>query len=184
MLNKIKSKGELSRFLTSNVLENGVGIIISTEMPQDSYVVLDIDKYYHQISLAKTPSIADILLVAQKLSQKEMHHIYIVEMKNISKSRYFNKKNIYKKFYTAIEDFMKIRYADIFMDESYKVERFKLYFVSDAYRLKKRGMSEYQIKSFLLETKINAFQSIGFFQYRNFKAIIEYQLPNPMLEWY
>ena len=183
MLRKIKSKGQLARFLTNNVLENGVGIIINAEMPQDSYVVIDIDEYYHQISLAKVPAIADILLVAQRLSQKDMHHIYIIEMKNIKKPQYFSVRNIYEKFYTAIEDFMKIKYADIFMDENYKVERFRLFFVSDAYRLKKRGMNEDQIKSFLLETKINAFQSMNFFQYRNFKAIIEYQLPNPLLEW-
>lgn len=184
MLNKIKSKGELTRFITSNVLENEVGVIISTEMPQDSYVAIDIDEYYHQIGLTKIPAIADIILVAQKLSQKELHHIYIVEMKNIRKPQYFSVKNVYEKFYTVIEDFMKTRYADIFMDENYKVEQFKLFFVSDAYRLKKRGMSEEQIKSFLLETKINAFQSMRFFQYRHFKAIIEYQLPNPLLEWY
>ena len=139
MLSKIKSKGELTRFITSNVLENGVGIIISAEMPQDSYVVLDIDKYYHHIGLARTPEIADILLVAQRLSQNEQHHIYIVEMKNVRKAKYFNKKNIYEKFHTAIEDFMKTKYPDIFMNQNYKVERFRLFFVSDAYRLKKEG---------------------------------------------
>ena len=184
MLSKIKSKGELSRFLTSNVLENGVGIIISTEMPQESYVVINIDEYYHKIGPEKTPAIADILLVAQKLSQKEQHHIYIVEMKNIKSPRSFKVKNIYEKFHTAIEDFMKVKYADIFMDEDYKVERFRLYFVSDAFRLKKRGWSEEQIRSFLNETKIMTFQSMDYFQYRNFKVLIEYQLPNPLLEWY
>jgi len=184
MLDKIKTNEQLIQFLTSDLLENEIGVIINEDMPQDSYVAIDIDEYYHHIGLKTIPAIADILLVAQRLSQKEQHHIYIVEMKNIRKPQHFNVKNIYEKFHTAIEDFMKAKYADIFMDDNYKVERFKLFFVSDVFRLKNRGWSEDQIRSFLSETKIMAFQSMSFLQYRNFKAIIEYQLPNPLLEWY
>jgi hypothetical protein len=184
MLDKINTKQELKGFLTNNLVENGVGVIIDEAMPQNSYVAIDIDKYYHHIGLEIVPAIADFLLVAQRLSQKEQYHIYIVEMKNISSPHYFNVKNIYEKFYTAIEDFMKKKYADIFMDEKYKVNKFRLFFVSDAYKLKKKGMTEEQINSFLLETKIMAFQSMQFFLYRNFKSLIEYKLPNPLLEWY
>jgi hypothetical protein len=183
MINKIKTNAALCKFLTNNLLENDVGVIINDDMPQDSYVAINIDKYYHNISL-KTPAIADMLLVSQRISKKEQHHIYIVEMKNIDSPRGFKIKNIYEKFYTAIEDFMKIKFADIFMDEKYKVERFKLFFVSDAYKLKKWGMTDEQINSFLLESKIMAFQSMPFFQFRNFKVVIEYKLPNPLLEWY
>ena len=184
MLNNIKTNASLIRFLTNNLLENDVGVIINKDMPQNSFVAINIDEYYHHISLEIIPAIADILLVAQKLSQNELHHIYIVEMKNIDSPRKFKVKNIYDKFYTAIEDFMKKKYADIFMDEKYKIERFRLFFVSDAYRLKKRGMTDEQINSFLLETKIMVLQSMQFFQFRKFKAVIEYKLPNPLLEWY
>jgi len=184
MLDKIMAKNQLAKFLTNHLQENGVGVIIHEAMPQESYVAIDIDKYYHNIGLEIIPAIADILLIAQRLSQKEQHHIYIVEMKNIKSPHGFSVKNIYEKFNTAIENFMKTKYKDIFMDENYKVERFRLFFVSDAYRLKKRGMNDEQIRSFLLETKIMAFSSMRPFQYRNFKATIEYQLPNPLLEWY
>jgi hypothetical protein len=185
MLNKINAKSELIPFFTNNLLENDVGVIVDEAMPKESYVAIDIDRYYHHISPnPTTPPIADILLVAQRLSQKEQHHIYIVEMKNIISPHNFHVKNIYEKFMTAIEDFMKIKYADMFMDESYQVEKFRLFFVSDAYRLKKRGWTDGQIKSFLLGTKIMAFQKMPLFQYRNFKVLIEYQLPDPLLEWY
>jgi hypothetical protein len=184
MIDKIKTNEQLSRFLTTDLLENGVGVIINEKMPQDSYVAIDIDEYYHHIGLKTIPAIADILLVAQRLSYKEYNHIYIVEMKNIKKPQHFSVKNIYEKFYTAVEDFMKTKYTDIFMDENYKIERFRLFFVSDVFRLKNRGWGEEQIRSFLNETKIMAFQSMNFLQYRNFKAIIEYRLPNPLLEWY
>jgi len=184
MLNKIKTNRQLNQFLTGDLLENGIGVIINEAMPQESYVAIDIDEYYHHIGLKTIPAIADILLVAQRLSQNEQHHIYIVEMKNIKSPRRFNVKNIYEKFYTAIEDFMKTKYADIFMDENNKVEQFRLFFVSDAFRLRNRGLSEEQIRSFLNETKIMTLQSMKVLQYRNFKAVIEYKLPNPLLEWY
>jgi hypothetical protein len=184
MLDKLNTKPELAPFLTNDLLENDVGVVVSEEMPKDSYVAVDIDEYYHHIGLGAIRAIADILLVAQRLSQKEQHHIYIVEMKNISSPRGFDKKNIYEKFFTAIEDFMKRRYADVFMDESYQVEKFRLFFVTDAYKRKKRGWTDEQIRSFLLDTKIMILQTMPLFQYRKFKVIIEYKLPNPSLEWY
>jgi hypothetical protein len=104
-------------------------------------------------------------------------------MKNISSSSGFTVNNIYEKFRTAVEDFLKKRYADVFMDKSPKVEVFRLLFISDAYKLKRRGWNDKQIKSFLSETKIGILQSKPLFKYRNFRAVIEYQLPNPLLEW-
>ena len=137
MLNKIRTKEQLTRFFTNDLQENEVGVIIDEAMPQESYVGIDIDEYYHHIGLKTIPAIADILLIAQKLSQNDQHHIYIIEMKNIRKPKYFDINNIHAKFHTAIEDFMKKQYADIFLDEKYKVERFRLFFVRDVYRLKK-----------------------------------------------
>jgi hypothetical protein len=45
-------------------------------------------------------------------------------------------------------------------------------------------MTDEQINSFLLETKIMTLQSMPYFQFRNFKVVIEYKLLNPLLEWY
>jgi hypothetical protein len=59
-----------------------------------------------------------------------------------------------------------------------------LFFITDAYKLKRKGLTEKQIKSFLSDTKIGVLQAMPLFKYRNFRAMIEYQLPNPLLEWY
>jgi hypothetical protein len=184
MLNKIKSKKELNMFFTSDLMENGYGIIIDNAMPPDSYVAIDVDEYYHHADLIPTPAIADILLAAQRLSRKNMFHIYVIEMKNIKSSKGFNPKNIYEKFKTVIDDFMKNRYADIFMDQNFHVEKFRLLFITDAYKLKRRGLTEKQIQSFLSDTKIGVLQAMPPFKYRNFRVMIEYQLPNPLLEWH
>jgi hypothetical protein len=184
MLRKIKDKNELNEFFTNDLMENEYGIIIDAAMPPDSYIAIDVDKYYHFVNAYTTPATADILLAAQKLSQKDMFHIYIIEMKNIKSPRNFKVENIYAKFKTVIDDFMKNRYADIFMEQSFHVGRFRLLFITDAYKLKRRGLTEKQIKSFLSETKIAVLQAMPLFKYRNFKAMIEYQLPNPLLEWH
>jgi hypothetical protein len=183
MLSKIRNKKELNAFFTNDLMENGYGVIIDEAMPPNSYVAIDVDEYYHHIDIGATPAVADILLAAQRLSKKDMFHIYIVEMKNIKSSRGFNAKNIYEKFKTVIDDFMKDRYDDIFMDRSFHVEKFRLFFITDAYKLKRKGLTDKQIKSFLSDTKIAVLQAMPLFKYRNFRVMIEYQLPNPLLEW-
>jgi hypothetical protein len=182
MLNKIKNKSELNPFFTDVLLENEVGVLVDKEMPRNSYIAIDIDEYYHK-SVSPTPAIVDIFLVAQKLSKKERFHIYIAEMKNISRPGRFSVKNIYEKFTTAIEDFMKIKYKDIFMDKNFEIDCFRLFFISDAYRLKRKGFTDKQINSYLSGTKIAVLQSNPPFVYRNFRAMIEYRPPNPTLEW-
>jgi hypothetical protein len=161
---------------------NGCGVVIENDMPDNSHVAIDIDEYYHK-NVTPTPEIADLLLVAQRLSDKKQHHIYIIEMKNIDSPRYFKAQNIYDKFHTAIEDFMKNRYADVFLDDEINVTKFRLLFITDAYRLKKRGVPSHEVRSFLLGTKIEFLQNMPLFSYKNFNAAIEYELPNPLLSW-
>jgi hypothetical protein len=182
MIAKIRARTELLPFFTDELLENGYGVIIEEDMPEDSYLAIDIDEYYHR-NVKPTPEIADILLVAQQLSVKDRHHIFIVEMKNIDSPKYFKVKNIQGKFNTAIEDFMKTRYADIFLDNDINVVKFRLLFITDAYKLKRRGFSDAEIHSFLLDTKIAVLQSIPLFSYRGFNVGIEYEMPNPVLSW-
>jgi len=181
MLEIINAKQELIPFFTKCLLENDVGVIIDSTMPVDSYIAIDIDKYYHK-HVTPTPEIADILIVAQKLSQKEKYHIYIVEMKKAKRLKSIRVKNIRGKFETAIEDFMKKRYEDIFMDDSHHIKIFRLFFVADVNKMKEKYTPE-QIKSFLGNTKIKTFWSMQPFEYRGFKAIIEYEPPNPLLSW-
>jgi hypothetical protein len=183
MLNMLKNNAELFPYFTTEFLENGVGIIVDPNMPENSFIAIDIDKYYHNNGTDPTPAIADLLLTAQCISQRNNYHIYIIEMKNIKSPRGFSVKNIYEKFTTAIDDFMKKQYADIFLDENFDIVKFKLLFVTDAFRLKKRGWTDKQIRSFLVGTKIETLQTLPPFVYRNFKTYIDYELPNPLITW-
>jgi hypothetical protein len=183
MINKIKSFQELQAFFTEDYLENGVGVIIDPAIPKECLLGIDIDAYYHSHCLAATPCIADLLILIQMKELFPIFSIYIIEMKNISKSAYFEVRNIYDKFSTVIEDFMKVKYTDPFLNPAYQVKYFKLFFVSDAYHLSQKGFTRDQIRSFLTGTKIETLQSLPMFTYRGFRVKIEYELPNPVLSW-
>lgn len=183
MLNSIKAEKSLVPFFTGYLLENGYGVIINKNMPKDSFLTINIDEYYHHQGLPKIPAIADLLLVANELANNSNYHIYIIEMKNIKSSKRFTVKNIYAKFETAIEDFMKKRYGNIFLNESYQVTKCKLFFISDAYKLKQKNYNEEEINSFIKSTKIEFLQNMNPFKFRNFTLLIDYKLPNPELSW-
>jgi hypothetical protein len=183
MLNKLKSKPELFPFFTTDLLENDYGILIDETMPENSYLAIDIDSYYHKHGNIPTPEIVDILLTAQQISAPDNFHIFIVEMKNIKRAKYFTAQNIYNKFATAIDDFIKKRYSDIFLNTSLNITNFRLLFITDVYKLKCRGLSDDEIRSFLSDTKIALLQNMPLFSFRNFKVQIEYKLPNPLLSW-
>jgi len=104
-------------------------------------------------------------------------------MKNIKSPKGFTVKNIYAKFETAIEDFMKKRYGYIFLNKSYKITKCKLFFISDAYKLKEKNYTEEEINSFIKLTKIEFLQNMCPFKFRDFTLLIDYKLPNPELSW-
>ncbi len=56
----------------------------------------------------------------------------------------FEVKNIRKKFATVIDDFLKKRFGNVFSNPKYCLNKFRLYFVSDACRIKKKfpGMTQ------------------------------------------
>jgi len=183
MLNTIKKENSLVTFFTDYLLENGYGVIINKNMPKDSFLTINIDEYYHYQGLPQIPAIADLLLVANELANNNCYHIYIIEMKNIKSPKGFTVKNIYAKFETAIEDFMKKRYGYIFLNKSYKITKCKLFFISDAYKLKEKNYTEEEINSFIKLTKIEFLQNMCPFKFRDFTLLIDYKLPNPELSW-
>lgn len=182
MINKLKSKSELIPFFTTTLFENGVGVIIDESVNNDQYLAINIDDFYHHIGLAQIPEIADLLIIGKE-STCDNYHIFIVEMKNINSSSGFNVHNIYGKFDTAINDFMKKKYSDPFLEDTYTISEFKLFFVHDAYHLMEKGLSDLEIKSFLSETKIGMLQSLPPFEFRGKYYIVDYKLPNPKIVW-
>ncbi len=146
----------------------------------DNYVVVRMDKYYTSLNLGhlrQTPPSIDCLIVL-KCSDGSFI-IYLIELKNIKRPSGFEAPNIYMKFKTAIEDFMSVRFKDIFLDPGYRIKNIHLYFVSNPYRLK-------DISHKREGTKMDKLLSYKPFQFRGItRAIkIENKISSPTIEGY
>ena len=63
----------------------------------------------------------------------DSYNLYILEMKNVKEPKFLDIKAIQDKFSTTINDFLSIRFKDIFLSDKYKYKDICLYLVSDAY---------------------------------------------------
>jgi hypothetical protein len=163
--------------------ENEVCIEFSEILPEDKYIILKIDAYYSSLRMHNPPRSIDCLIIVQ-CDTNPCYDFYLVELKNISSTKGFNTKEIRDKFKTTIEDFLKIRFAHIFLNPAYCLNDFKLYFVSDACRIKKRfpDMTLEEYKNSILGTKYDAILSLAPFTFRNKIASIIPLLPNPLIK--
>lgn len=180
MLKAISEHGVLNKCITNSLTENDCGVLINQGL-DGKYIALDIDNYYHSLGLEKCPPTADRLLIIRCLVCDDGCSVYVYEMKNVKRSQGFSVKNIYDKFTTTIDDFMKVKFQDVFLNPDYRVKTFRVLFISDAYRLLCRGYTKDEIRSFLSGTKIDILQSLPPFKYKNKVAMIEYELPNPVI---
>ncbi|HLP44370.1 MAG TPA: hypothetical protein VK469_00380 [Candidatus Kapabacteria bacterium] len=114
--------------------ENNLSATTADNIPDGSFVVIKVDKYYNFLNLGQTPPSIDCLIVLK--CSDDSYIIYLIELKNIKKPSGFGVNNIYMKFKTTIEDFMTMRFKDIFLVPDYNIKNIHLYFVSNPYRLK------------------------------------------------
>lgn len=182
MISVLRSKSELIPHFTTNLFENGVGVVIDKSVDETNYLAINIDNFYHHNGINPIPEIADLLIVGKE-SKYDNFHLFVVEMKNINKPKRFTVENIHGKFETAINDFMKLKYSDPFLNTDYNIIEFRLFFIHDAYHLKEKGLSDSEIRSFFSGTKMEMLQSMDPFEFRGKYYIIEYELPNPLLSW-
>jgi hypothetical protein len=140
MIDKIKKHPVLKSFTASRCEENKISVSMAEDIPPGNYVVLKVDEYYRSLKLGRTPPSIDCL-VPVKCSTNGFF-IYLIELKNIKSPKGFTINGIYSKFKTTIEDFMAVRFADIFLDRSYKIDDMKLYFFSNHYGLKPNRLRE------------------------------------------
>jgi hypothetical protein len=162
--------------------ENEVCIEFSEHLSEDKYIILKIDAYYNSLRMHNPPPAIDCLIIVQ-CDTNPCYDFYLVELKNISSPKHFNTKEIRDKFQTTIEDFLKKRFAYIFLNPAYCINHFKLYFVSDACRIKKRfpDITQQEYKNKILGTKYEAI-SLMPFTFRGKIASISPLLPNPFVK--
>ncbi|CDN76113.1 hypothetical protein [Elizabethkingia anophelis] len=165
MINKVKSDTILSEFIVDQCDENGICVSIDSDINRDSYVIIKVDDYYNSLQVAERPASVDCLIIHECINGG--YGFALVELKNISTSRYFCTDNIKEKFETSLYDFIKIRFAEI-LDSEFK--KIKLYFVSNK-ELYKRDLG------LKLETLINLR-----FNFNEKRLMIEPRMPTPTIK--
>jgi hypothetical protein len=118
------------------------------------------------------PSIDCLIIV--KCDTNKCYDFYLVELKSIKSTKGFKIGNIQQKFATTIDKFLKDEFASILLNHDYCINNFKLYFVSDAYRLQlfpKNTKEQYAKK--LGTTKYASFLLQKPYEFRNKKTLID-----------
>ncbi len=183
MFDTILQDTELFGLCRGKCQENDICIEFGDNLAEDAFLILKIDDYYTSSRMHNPPPSLDCLIIVE-CETNPCYDFYLVEMKNIKSPHGFQIKNIKDKFTTAIEDFLKKRFAYIFLNSDYCVNKFRLYFVSDACRIKKKfpDITHEGYRKKILGTKYEAFLSLKPFEFRGKKALIDPRLPNPMVK--
>ncbi|MEQ9908352.1 MULTISPECIES: hypothetical protein [Pectobacterium] len=147
MINGIHSEPLLSVLHRDTIEENGVNIIIDEEfydkngkLKSDIIANLSVDSYYNSLGLGATPPSPDNLVVIKRGEKK--YCIYIVELKNVTRTSTLKAHNIKKKFDTAINDFMNERFSDIFNKSDTKITDITLWLVCNRFEFIDSEISE------------------------------------------
>lgn len=152
----------------------------STIDPDRDMVLLKVDGYYNTKRFATPPPAIDYLAVLRRTDVGFC--LVLIELRNVASTRGIDKNNIVAKFRTAIEDFMKNRFSYIFLNKAYEVRKLKLFFVTDPLGLADRGIAREEVERKYKATKLDFFNTIRPFEFRNHAARIEHVLPNPVLD--
>lgn len=156
MVQKIKNEKRLKEYLREEIEDEGIKVEIdSTLMPED-YAAIKVDDYYNGLHISNPPKAIDFVVVVD--CQCSSYAMYLLELKNVNEPKKLDIKSIQEKFQNTIEDFLSVRFKDIFQDDSKKYKKIKLYLVSDAYRLagKYKNYASYKI----MQEKLNKKDSL------------------------
>jgi len=181
MFDEIYRNKELHSIITSYCEENGIEVCLSEGLNDnfdDKLLILKMDAFYHSRKMPNPPPSVDCLILV-KCDSNECYDLHLVELRNINSPSGFNKENIKAKFETVINDFLQVRFKNIFLKENYC--NFNCYFVSDPYRCGNMTPEEYDEKIHTQELKLDYFNSIKPFKFKGKISFIKPILPNPMI---
>lgn len=179
MIEAIKSEESLQPFLTDECQENRCAAEIDETIEKEDIAIIKIDDYYNSLKLSKTPPSIDHLITVSR--EEGDFNLFLVELKDIKSPRYFKVDNIKKKFRTTIDDFMSIKYKVIFLNEVYKINKIRLYFVTDPYDWTNKDIPKEKLEKVRKGTKLDLVMQVKPFRFRGKLYQIKHELPNPLI---
>lgn len=185
MIQKIKEEKTLKPYVRYIIEDAGIEVGVDSKLTEDEYIGVKVDDYYND--LPENPPKSVDYVVAVDCSC-DAYVLYIIEMKNVNSPKHLIISDIHEKFYYTIEDFLKTRYKNIFLDDKIKYKDMKLFLVSDAYGLKGKYEKFEQYRKYLGRVNerdtLKVDRSLGsrLFKFRNMVRKIEFDIPpNPVI---
>lgn len=189
-LNAITQIPELFAIRRYDVSENGVGVSFHESLLDDNGDLLDhkvgilkLDEYeaYNSRHTHNPPKVADNLVVVQ--CDDSSIKLYAIELRQSNgnrPTRRLHPNEIEEKFSTALNDFVELRYSNIFPSE--KVRSIKAYLVADPWKLAGKENSD---ELFQKKVKLSALDAYAFRKplrvFGRFVVIDPVMPPNPVI---
>lgn len=180
MISEILNHSELKKIIVKCCSENNVEATISSNIDKADFVILKIDKYYTSLLLANTPKSVDCLIVLRCDDNTFM--LFIIELRDIKNLAGFSAKEIYQKFETTINNFLREKFSEFFFSDNYDIKDLKLLFITDPLNIQNKKYTLNQIKNRIQGTKIEILLLMRPFKFGSRYYSISYEVPNPIIQ--
>lgn len=186
MLQRIKNEKTLRPYIRYAIEDAGIEVGVDPGLTEEEYIGIKVDDYYNGLS-ENSPKSVDYVVAVD--CSCDAYVLYIIEMKNVNGPKHLLISDIQEKFCNTIEDFLKNRYKEIFLDDKVKYKDLKLYLVSDAYGIQGKFEKFEQYRECLNKInsrdtlKVDRNLSSRLFKFRNMVRKIEFDIPpNPIIQ--
>ena len=152
MISEIRNHPVLKGIAVDSCSENNIEATISPNINKDDFVILKIDDYYNSLSQAVTPKSVDCLIILR--CRDNTYRLFIIELRDIKNLTGFSVKEIYQKFKTTINNFLRERFNEFFFSDNYDIKDLKLLFITDPLNIQNRKYTLTQMKNKIKGTKI------------------------------
>ena len=176
LIDLLKADPVISQYLCNECKEHEVSIEIDPKIIDNDILIIKIDDYYNKMEpLISRPKSPDCLIIQR--CYENNYILYIVELKNIKNQDGFTVKGIEEKFITCLDDFMSIRFANYFHNNSFYYKNIKLFFIADPYGFKKNPEMQLKMRGHKLDLLI----AIRIPRYFGKHLFIDHKIPNPQI---
>lgn len=187
MIDAIYADVDLHALIRQECFENDLGLVPDPALCMDDgfwnhtkVVALKVDAYYSTINMATPPKSPDYVVVVK--CQDNTFDLYVVELRNVARTRGVKRKDIEEKFATVFSDFLPNRFPHIFLNSALGTfNAVRLYLVTDPLNLANRGLSDLEIKEYFRGTTLDAFGNMEPIKFLGRNLLIEPKLPNPTI---
>ena len=178
MINAIQKKKEINKYLCHSFSDSGINVDVDSKLTTAEYIGVKVDDYYNAILPMIAPKSVDFIITVD--CSCNSYVLYILEFKNLKKPKSLHINEIHEKFDTTVNDFIKSRFKDIFLNDRFKYKKVLLYLVSDIYN--EVGKTSHHVRDSL---KVDTNLAAKLYKIKGIITSIQYDIPpNPLIKKY